>query len=156
MTRPTRQAVAVVIRDAGAGRLLAVRRPPDDDELPGAWGLPAATLRPGEGWREAVRRTGKEKLGVELRAGELLRSGEQERDDYRLRMRLYAAEVAAGRPSVPQDAEGVTQYTEWGWASPGRLEPAARRGSLCSRLCLEWHGEAAGPGPEGRDPPGKG
>lgn len=125
---------------APAGPVLAVRRPPDDEDLPGAWGLPAASLREGESWEDAVRRAGREKLGVRLRPGPLLREGQLEREAYVLHMRLYGAEIAAGEPEVPQEEGGVTQYTAWAWAPVERLRPAARLGSLCSRLCLAWAG----------------
>ena len=120
--------------------VLLVRRPPDDEDLPDAWGLPAGSLRAGESWEEAVRRAGREKLGVELRPGPLLGEGDLERRDYILRMRLYAAELAAGQPAVPQPLPGVTQYAAWAWGPVDRLRPAAGRGSLCSRLCLRWAG----------------
>lgn len=131
----------VVLRPAGDGsgpELLAVRRPPDDEELPDAWGLPAATRRPGEGWVAAVRRAGREKLGVELDVGDVLGEGEAERPAYTLRMRLYRAAIREGEPDVDQPAEGVTRYAAWSWSPPERLAPSAARGSLCSRLCLEW------------------
>lgn len=142
--RPVKRAVSfVVLREAqdGSGpRLLAVRRPPDDEDLPGAWGLPAASLRSDETWEEAVARAGRGKLGVELEAGEALREGELDREAYRLRMRLYRAEILAGEPDVDQPAEGVTRYVAWAWSRPARLGAAAARGSLCSRLCLDWLG----------------
>lgn len=136
-----RHAVSVAVFREGRSRLLTVRRPPDDEELPGVWGLPAASIRDGESDRAAVLRTGRDKLGVDLRPLGLLEEGDTERDTYRLRMRLYEAELPAGRPSVPQDVTGVTQYTACEWAAPDRLREAARRGSLCSRLCLGWLGE---------------
>ena len=141
--RVKRSVALVVVRagvDRGALQLLLVRRPPDDEDLPDVWGLPAGSLRAGEGWKEAVRRAGREKLGVELHVGPLLQEGEGERDGYLLHMRLYRADIVAGEPSVPQAAEGVTQYTDWEWAKPGRLEAGASQGSLCSRLCLRWLG----------------
>jgi ADP-ribose pyrophosphatase YjhB (NUDIX family) len=141
-----KRAVSVLVEGPGGSRLLAVRRPEDDDELPGAWGLPAASLRGDEGWAEAAARIGPEKLGVDLDVGDVLREGEADRDGYRLGMRLYGASVAAGEPEVPQDATGVTQYVEWAWARPDRLRDSARRGSLCSRLCLEHVEAGNGPG----------
>lgn len=119
------------------GPLLVVRRPPDDEELPGLWGLPAGSLRPGEGWKEAVVRAGREKLGVELEPTALLAEGTTERADYVLHMRLYGARIVEGAPSVPQPVDGITQYTAWRWAPAARLREAADRGSLCSRLCLK-------------------
>lgn len=113
-------------------------RPPDDEDLPDVWGLPAASLRPGEDWADAVRRAGREKLGVELEVSDQLRRGTLERVAYILEMRLFAARVVAGEPAVPQSNPAVTQYAAWKWAAPSELEPAAARGSLCSRLFLEY------------------
>lgn len=135
-----KRSVALAIfgpRDGRPGELLVVRRPPDDEELPDLWGLPAGSLRPDETWSDAVRRAGREKLGVRVRPRRILRSGKAERPGYRLRMRLYEAEVLGGEPRVPQPVEGVTQYVAWRWAPVARLRPAAARGSLCARLCLE-------------------
>ena len=137
-----KRSVSFVIRDAhDSGRVLGVRRPPDDDALPNAWGLPAGTLGEGESWEDAVRRAGREKLGVELEVGALLEEGELERGDrdtgsYTLRMRLYEARVATGQPRVPQPFAGVTQYAALEWVPPDRFEAAAAAGSLCCRLYL--------------------
>ena len=132
-----KRSISFVVRQpTDASRILAVRRPPDDDELPDAWGLPAGSLRAGETWADAVRRAGHEKLGVELDVGGVLEEGDLERDGYALRMRLYEARIARGEPRVPQAAPGVTQYTETRWATAATLEPAARAGSLCCRLYL--------------------
>jgi 8-oxo-dGTP diphosphatase len=135
--KPVKRSIALLVR-SGPEDILVVRRPPDDEDLPDAWGLPAGSLRPGETWKEAARRAGREKLGVRLRPGAVLREGELERDAYRLRMRLYEASIEAGEPAVPQPVPGVTQYAAWAWAPPSRLEDAAARGSLCSRLALAW------------------
>lgn len=139
-----KRSVSVLVRGRDGSRLLAVRRPEDDEELPGAWGLPAASLRADEAWADAAARIGPEKLGVGLEVGDVLREGEADREGGRLRMRLYGAEIAAGEPEVPQDAHGVTQYVDWAWARPARLRASARRGSLCSRLCLDHLADRAG------------
>lgn len=139
--RPVRRAVSFVIPGPEPGTVLSVRRPPDDPDLPEVWGLPAGSPRPGEDDREAVVRSGREKLGVELRVGERLGEGEAEREEHALRMALYRARIRSGDPEVPQPVRGVTQYTAWRWARPEGLREAARRGSLCSRLYLENLGE---------------
>ena len=64
MPAPLRQSVALVIE--GPEGVLLVRRPDDDESLPGVWGLPAASLRPGESELDAVRRAGRDKLGLEV------------------------------------------------------------------------------------------
>jgi hypothetical protein len=115
----------------GPDGLLLVRRPEGDERLPGVWGLPAASLAEGESETDAVRRAGREKLGVQVRAVRPLgREGE---------MTDWEAEIVAGRPSVPQDGPN-TQYAELRWGDPGELVPAARRGSLCSRALLRARG----------------
>jgi ADP-ribose pyrophosphatase YjhB (NUDIX family) len=122
-----------------AGRVLLVQRPPDDEDLPLAWGLPAASLGPGEEWEVAVRRAARDKLGLEVQAGRVLEGGELERPGYHLEMRLYEARPVAGEPAVPQPVGGVTQYVGWRWGDPEELAPAAAAGSLCSRLYLSWN-----------------
>jgi flagellar basal body rod protein FlgG len=54
---------------------LLVQRPHEDEDLPGAWGLPAATLAAGESWEDAARRAGAEKLGVTLDVGVMIEQG---------------------------------------------------------------------------------
>lgn len=131
--KPLKQSIALVIE--GEDGLLLVRRPVDDESLAGEWGLPAATLRPGEAEEEAVRRAGRDKLGVEVRPLRALGEAEDERPAYRIRMRDWAVEIAAGDPVVPQHGEG-TQYDGLRWGEAADLVPAARRGSLCARVLL--------------------
>jgi 8-oxo-dGTP pyrophosphatase MutT (NUDIX family) len=138
MTRPTRHAVALAIRDAGRpDQVLLVRRPPDDDELPNAWGLPAASLRPGESREDAARRAARDKLGVDILVGAEINRGTTRRTDYDLEMRLLEARIRDGTPAVLQPDPTVTQYTGLRWGTAPDLEPAATRGSLCCRLYLE-------------------
>jgi 8-oxo-dGTP diphosphatase len=139
--KPLKRSVSLVI-ERGDG-LLLVRRPEGDESLPGEWGLPAATLRPGEDEEDAVRRAGREKLGVEVRPLRALGEAEDERPAYRIRMRDWAVEIAAGEPAVPQPGEG-TQYERWRWGDAAELAPAARRGSLCARVLLRERGIAPG------------
>jgi 8-oxo-dGTP diphosphatase len=141
--RRVKRSVSLAIRDADGG-LLLVQRPPDDEELPGAWGLPAATLQHGESCEAAVERAARDKLGIDVRPGRVLGRGEQERAGYRLEMRLYEATLLGGEPHVPQPVPGVTQYSGWRWGLDDDVRPAAERGSLCSRLMLEAGGRAGG------------
>lgn len=137
--KPLKQSVSLVIeRPEG---LLLVRRPEGDESLPGEWGLPAATLRPGEDEEDAVRRAGREKLGVEVRPLRALGEAEDDRPAYRIRMRDWEVEVASGEPLVPQPGEG-TQYDSLRWGEAAELLPAARHGSLCARVLLRERGIA--------------
>ena len=137
--KPLKRSVSLVI-EGPAGTLL-VRRPDDDDSLPGLWGLPAASLREGESEREALLRVGRDKLGVEVESLEPIGEDEAERADHRIEMRDWSARIAAGAPAVPQAREG-TQYVEWRWGDPAELAPAARAGSVCARVLLRALGSS--------------
>lgn len=136
MTPPVKRSVALALVD-DAGRLLLVRRPPDDAELPDVWGLPAATLAPDESSEDAAQRAARDKLGITIEGLERIAQGSQQRGDTRLDMRLFRARVVAGRPAVPQPNPEVTQYTALQWGDAQALVPGAARGSLCCRLMLE-------------------
>ena len=120
-----KRSIALVIE--GADGILLVRRPDDDADLPGVWGLPAASLQEGESERDALLRAGRDKLGVEIEPTELV--GEEES------LRDWRARIVEGEPRVPQPAGG-TQYVELRWGEPAELAPAARAGSLCARALL--------------------
>jgi ADP-ribose pyrophosphatase YjhB (NUDIX family) len=139
--KPLKRSVALVIEEPEG--LLLVRRPDDDESLPGEWGLPAATLREDESEEDALRRAGRDKLGVEVRPLHRLGEAEDERPAYRIVMRDWAVEIASGVPRVPQPGAG-TQYDSWRWGAPEELAPAARHGSLCARVLLRERGIAQG------------
>jgi 8-oxo-dGTP pyrophosphatase MutT (NUDIX family) len=114
--------------------VLLVRRPDDDESLPGVWGLPAASLSGNESEEDAVRRAGREKLGVEVMPLQPIGTDGAMTD--------WEARIVEGSPSVPQTGPN-TQYAELRWGDPRDLVPAARQGSLCSRVLLrardlEW------------------
>jgi 8-oxo-dGTP diphosphatase len=132
--KPLKQSISLVIE--GPDGLLLVRRPDDDEELPGLWGLPAASLEKGESEHEAVRRAGRTKLGVKVRPVRPIGQATGERPAYRIWMRDWEAEILSGRPAVPQRGTG-TQYDELRWGDATDLVPAARAGSLCARVVLE-------------------
>jgi ADP-ribose pyrophosphatase YjhB (NUDIX family) len=131
--KPLKRSIALVIE--GPRGLLLVRRPDDDESLPGLWGLPAVTLAEGESEVEAAQRAGRDKLGVEVRPLHVVGEEAAERERYRIVMRDWAVELIAGSPAVPQPGSG-TQYVGWRWGEPHELVPAARAGSLCARVLL--------------------
>lgn len=135
--KPLKRSVALVI-ERPEGTLL-VRRPEDDESLPGLWGLPAVTRAPDEPEEDAVRRTGREKLGVEVTPRAPIGEAEAERGDYRLHMRDWWAEIQSGEPAVPQPGGG-TQYAAVRWGDPAELAVAARAGSLCCRVLMRSRG----------------
>ena len=137
--KPLKRSVSLVIE--GPEGLLLVRRPDDDDSLPGLWGLPAASLHHQESERDALLRTGRDKLGVEVDPLRPIGEEQAERAGYRIAMRDWAVAIVAGEPAVPQAGEG-TQYVDWRWGDPAELAPAARAGSVCARVLLRALGSA--------------
>jgi 8-oxo-dGTP pyrophosphatase MutT (NUDIX family) len=121
---PVKHSVAVLIIEGS--RILAIRRPDDDDELPGIWGLPAGTACGSEGSQDVIERIGREKLGVTLVPLRRLASGFQDRPKYRLEMELWEVLM-----------DGIPKYPEWQWASLDLLRPGMDAGSLCCELAIK-------------------
>ena len=138
-------ALAVTGRNDGS-RVILVRRPVDDAEFPGMWGLPAASCRNGETPEQAAQRVGAHKLGVPVALGDVLAQGEQQRPGYLLSMTLFQARLVGQEPKLPSSyaeagdskAGSSTLYTGWRWGEPGELDDSARKGSLCSQLLLAY------------------
>jgi 8-oxo-dGTP diphosphatase len=138
VTQPTVQSVAIVVKD-DAGRLLVVKRDDQDKDLPGVWGLPAATIRDGETPEQAAVRAAADKLGVKVRV--LRFTGED--TSHTQSLREYEAEIVDGTPSVPQNDPSVSQYAGLQYTDDPRiLLEAACKGSLCSRIYLRNAGIA--------------
>lgn len=135
-------AVSFVIPDEDGERFLIVKRPEDDADLPGYWGLPATSVTEQERYEAAVERAGREKLGVNLEITGFMGRGNIERDDELLHMELLETGIMIGTPSVPQSGDG-TQYTDWRWGTATDLKDAARNGSLCCNLYLAIRGDRA-------------
>ncbi len=143
-----KQSVSVAIRSVGADgveRVVAVLRPEVfGDPLSGLWGLPAASLREGETPDDAVARVLRDKLGLEALQGFMgINSGQRISDGITQSMTVYAVswDVGAALPitlPAPHVDPTVTMYRDWRWAAPEELREAASRGSLCTRLYLEW------------------
>src|SRR5215510_6820063 len=121
---PVKHSVAVLIRRGD--EILSIRRPQDDDELPGIWGIPAGTLRGNETIEDLIERIGRDKLGVKLAPIRKLGTGTQDRPRYRLEMELWEVLM-----------EGVPTHPEWKWASLDLLRPGMKAGSLCCELAIK-------------------
>jgi hypothetical protein len=138
---------------ATAHSFLVVQRPADDANLPNVWGLPAGMVPAAAAdgvptdaeWVAAVRLSGVQKLGTTLVVGALLGENFQKRSDYTLQMRQYAVTRAAGAaaPVVPQSVAGVTQYQQLRYRVASDLCDAAVKGSLCSRMYIDFCGSIA-------------
>jgi len=124
MLIPLKHSIAVVIRNGDT--VLSTRRPDNDDELPGIWGLPAGSLRNEETIEDLIARIGRDKLGVELAPLRKLESGRQMRSQYLLEMELWEASMT-----------GTPNHPEWRWVAIDSLQPGAAAGSLCCELAIQ-------------------
>jgi ADP-ribose pyrophosphatase YjhB (NUDIX family) len=137
----TIRAIAVFIANPlDTSLLLIVRRPDDDEDLPGVWGLPATSIKDNESDHAAALRLGTRKLGADLTLGAVLAEGTQERATQHLVMNLYAATLGAASPILPEpndQIDGSTYYTDWQWAPRESANAGAEMGSLCCQLALQ-------------------
>ena len=120
-------------------KFLIVRRPLTDDDFPGMWGLPAISSPEKEDPKISANRIGFHKLGVSLKLGHKLMSGNQTRGTFSMHMDLYSA-LMVGNPCISSAAcinYPGTIYTDWRWGSPLSLKQSARKGSLCCALLLD-------------------
>src|SRR5262249_18382301 len=122
--RHVKHSVAVIV--FRGNQILAIRRPDDDDELPGIWGLPAGTVRGPETVKDVIARVGRDKLGVRLTPIRRLVSGAQDRPGYRLEMELWEASM-----------DGTPACRDWQWASLDLLVSGMEAGSLCCQLAIQ-------------------
>jgi ADP-ribose pyrophosphatase YjhB (NUDIX family) len=131
---------AYVILRGGAPtyELLVVRRSPKDRYFPDMWGLPAGTLRKRESYEQAIARTAKGRLGVEVEVLGERAAGTSDRGTHVVVMRLFEARIVTGTPEVRDVNPDGHGYTEARWAGPDVLLPARERGSLCCRLVESW------------------
>jgi ADP-ribose pyrophosphatase YjhB (NUDIX family) len=136
--KPVRHAISYVIYNESRSKFIIVKRPSDDDALPDVWGLPAGHVKDNETYEEALIRSGKEKLGVELKPMRFIGRDAMERDQYILHMDEFEVKIKSGDPKVPQSVQGITQYQSWKWGEGSDLEDAASKGSLCSQIFLKY------------------
>ena len=134
--KPIKYATAFVIYKENRSEFLIVQRPFDDEDLPNIWGLPAGSVKENESFKEAVIRSGREKLGIELKVIKSIGKDIIDRGDYILNMQEYEVEIISGEPRVPQLIQGITQYQHLLWGNSSDLKDAANKGSLCSRIYL--------------------
>jgi ADP-ribose pyrophosphatase YjhB (NUDIX family) len=129
--------VSVVLREKiNDKNFLAVKRPYNDEEHPGMWGLPAISFKPPETPETAVKRLGLEKLGCLIEPYSFLGAFYQERPSYKLILFLYEAYVKEGHPDVRKGKKG-TIYIDQIWTENYEiLFPIARKGSACCQLFL--------------------
>jgi len=135
--KPIKDAISYVIYNEDRSKILIVQRPNNDEDLPNMWGLPAGTIKDEETHEDAIIRSGKDKLGVELEVVGFIGKDDLERSKCILHMEDYEAKIISGKPEAPQKIEGITQYSAWRWGVPDDLKEIAGRGSLCTQIYLK-------------------
>ena len=130
-------AISYVIYNEDRSKILIVQRPSNDEDLPNMWGLPAGTIKDNETNQDAIIRSGRDKLGVELEVVRFIDKDDLEREKYILHMEDYEAKIISGKPEAPQKIEGITQYSAWRWGVPDDLKKIAGKGSLCTQIYLK-------------------
>lgn len=121
---------------------LIVKRPDDDPDLRGHWGLPAVTLRPGELSGLSARRVCREKLGCAAEPGRFSGILFQKRNSYDIFLMDIEMTLAPGQTAdIHAASTAHTAYIEQKWTTdPMDLMESARNGSCCSSIFLNDRG----------------
>ena len=130
-----KESVAIVIQNK-RGEFLAVKRA-TDDSFAGHWGLPAASLRDYETQVDTAKRAAKDKLGVDIEILETIGDRTEDKGDYDEHLTEYLVHSVNGEVSLDVRDPSVSKYAEFGYFNdPTILIPAAKGGSICSRIFL--------------------
>ena len=139
MSKQVKYTVAVVLRNQdNPDEFLAVRRPDDDPDLRGHWGLPAVTLMPGELPEMAARRVCSEKLGCTAEPERFLGIMFQKRNSYDIFLMDIEMMLASDQKAdVHATSTEHTVYVDQKWTTdPMDLLESAKNGSCCSSIFL--------------------
>lgn len=138
--KPIKESVAFYALNADSA-FLAIKRSDDDESLPGVWGLPAASVRPGESQEDAIKRAARDKLGLEVEALRYTGDDRQDRGSYNLHLSEYEVKIISGVPHILNTDSTTSHYAAFQWSQdPELLREAAERGSSCSRIFLRNKG----------------
>ena len=127
------------------GEFLAIKRPPEDEELGPLWGLPATNVQlKKESLDEAVLRDAMEKLNCKVTISERLPLAMiQKRQGYDLLLLDYKCDLVPGQvPDVKKAKTKGTKYTAQQWTkNTEMLFEIAKKGSICTQLFLNYLGK---------------
>jgi ADP-ribose pyrophosphatase YjhB (NUDIX family) len=143
MSKRVDYVVAIVLKNSqNPDEFLVVKRPPEDTDLAGCWGLPAITMNPGELPEQAAARVCLEKLSCEATPTRFLGIMFQKRNNYDLfLMDIEMALTGADQPDIAKADTETTAYVEQKWTTdPMDLMPSAEEGSCCSSIFLTDRG----------------
>jgi 8-oxo-dGTP diphosphatase len=143
MAKEVKYVVAIVLKHADKPEeFLVVKRPDDDPDLRGSWGLPAATMTDGELPEQAALRVCREKLGCEGTPKRFLGLMYQKRNSYDIFLMDIEVELTGNTEADVHKANTThTAYVEQKWTTdPMDLMESARHGSCCSSIFLNDRG----------------
>jgi len=136
--KPIKKFLSLVIYNKDRSKILLVKRPDEPGERwPNMWSLPSDSLKKGENYDDAIRRVGREKLGIDVEKVESLGQESKDRGAYITHLKEFEVRIVKGKPFCPQPIKGVTQYSKWKWGDRNDLKPAAKLDSLCSSIFLK-------------------
>jgi len=143
MSKPVKYTVAVVLKNnQDPNEFLVVKRPENDPDLAGHWGLPATTMDEGELPENVAGRICKKKLNCEATPTRFLGIMFQKRNSYDIFLMDIEMELkGSNKPDIHQAQTKGTAYTEQKWSKdPLDLMPSAKSGSCCSSIFLTDRG----------------
>jgi ADP-ribose pyrophosphatase YjhB (NUDIX family) len=143
VSKPTRNAIAVVLRNkSNPEQFLIIKRPDEGGDLDGFWGLPAVRMQKDELPEDAARRVCREKLGCDAVPLRLVGTMFQKRNSYdMLFMDIEMLLAGEAEPDVKLARTNSTVYVDQEWTTDASLLlPAAKGGSCCSTIFLTDRG----------------
>ena len=137
--RNDKQSASIVIT-GDKNEFLIVKRSMGDS-FSGHWGFPAASVRGDETLEEVALRAARDKLGVEIEITKVIGERTENKGEYNEHQTEFEARILSGEISLKERDSSVSKYDEFKYTSnPKELLPAAKDGSICSRIFLESHG----------------
>ncbi len=139
MKKQVKYVVAVVLtRKDRPHEFLVVKRPDDDPDLRGSWGLPAVTTIADELPERAAARVCSEKLNCNALSKRFLGLMFQKRNSYDIFLMDIEMELIGDKQADVRRANTThTAYTDQKWTNdPLTLLISAKHGSCCSSIFL--------------------
>jgi len=143
MSKQIKYVVAVALKmTQDSDEFLVVKRPDDDPDLGGHWGLPAASMKEGELPEQAAQRVCKEKLDCEAVAVRFMGLMHQKRNSYDIFLMDVEMILSDGQTAdVHNGHTENTAYVDQKWTTdPMDLMASAKGGSCCSSIFLTDRG----------------
>lgn len=139
MKKEIKYVVAVALKKSSNSKeFLIVKRPENDPDLGGHWGLPAIRMSNGELPEQAAIRVCAEKLNCKATATRFMGIMYQKRNSYDIFLMDIEMILKENQtPNVHKAQTANTAYVDQKWTSdPMTLMPSAKGGSCCSSIFL--------------------